>query len=700
MYLVISEKPSVAQSIGKVLGAYKKEQGYLSGRDCIISWCLGHLAEYAMPESYDEAYKKWSFEDLPILPEKWKLELDPDKKKQFTVLKKLLSRTDLDYVVNACDAGREGELIFKRVYDLSESRIPVKRLWISSMEDTAVKEGFDHLESGAAYQNLADASVCRAQADWLIGINATRAYTTTYFHRLIVGRVQTPTLAMIVKRDQEIADFQKEQYFVTHLLSEELDAVSMHFKDQEEAEALADKCRGKEAVVCSVKKEEKSVPAPKLFDLTSLQREANRMFGYTAKQTLEAAQSLYEKKLMTYPRTDSRYLTEDMEETVIKVSEVLTGILPYLPVGEELLAWRNLFNNKEVTDHHAIIPTLEIAEADFQELPEMEKRILGMVASRLMEAAMPKQIYLSVKAEIKCEGDLFTASGRQVLDWGWKVADKALREFLRAEDEKETAADSAEFPELKEGQTLRGVSTKMTRHWTKPPAHYTEDSLLSAMEQAGRKELEEGVERKGLGTPATRASIIEKLISSGYAVRKKKQILATEAGIEMISLMPEYLVSAKMTADWENRLLAMERGEEQADVFMEDIVHLLHEMLTQCKVIPAKERQKFAETSRREIGRCPMCGSSVYEGKSNYYCSSRTCSFALWKENRYLTSMKKNISRKMAEELLKRGRSYGKDFYSAKTGKMFAADLIMDVAPDGRVSFRMEFPQSDKRKRE
>ena len=699
MYLVISEKPSVAQTISKVLGAYQREDGYLSGRDCIVSWCLGHLAEYAMPEAYDEGYGKWRFDDLPLIPGDWKLEVAQDKKAQFMVLKKLLSRDDLDYVVNACDAGREGELIFKRVYDLTKSRIPVKRLWISSMEDRAIRAGFAHLKNGAEYQNLADASVCRAQADWLIGINATRAYTTTYSHRLVVGQVQTPTLAMLVRREREITDFKKEQYYIVHLQVDGIDALSEHISEQREAERIAESCRGKEARVLSVQKEKKALAPPKLYDLTTLQREANRMFGFTAKQTLELAQSLYEKKLLTYPRTDSQYLTEDMENTAEEIAAALPKVLPYLGGMDISCEWDRIMDNRKVSDHHAIIPTLEIAKADIRELPDNERKILLMAASRLLCAAAPKHQYLAVKAVLESGEDQFNATGKSVLEDGWKALDENLKEFLQAEDEadKEASEDRKEssLPELSEGQIFEEAMTKVTQYWTKPPAPYTEDSLLAAMEQAGKKEMEEGVERKGLGTPATRASIIEKLVSSGYAVRRKKQILATEAGSEMIALMPPYLTSSRLTAEWENRLLAMERGEETVDAFMGDIVHLLDRMLAECREIPEEKTHQFAaeKSGRREVGKCPVCQEPVYEGRESFYCGNRDCSFRLWKENRYLSSMKKSISRIMAEELLSKGKCHEKDFYSARTGKTFAADLILEVRPDGRVSFRMEFPK-------
>ena len=682
MYLVISEKPSVAQSIAKVIGAYKKEDGYLSGRDCLVSWCLGHLAEYAMPESYDEKYRVWNFDDLPIVPDKWKLEVAKDKRAQYSVLKKLLTRNDIEYVVNACDAGREGELIFKRVYDLAGCHIPVKRLWISSMEDKAIQDGFSHLRNGEEYKNLAAASVCRAQADWLVGMNATRAYTKTYNQRLTVGRVQTPTLAMLVERQEEIERFKKEQYFVAHIQTDDLDAVSGHIANREDAENIADLCDGKRATVRTIKKEPKSVKPPKLYDLTTLQREANRLFGFTAKQTLDCAQSLYEKKLITYPRTDSQYLTEDMEQSAAGIITMLKSKLPFLYDNNFPFNVKPVLNGKKVSDHHAIITTAEFEKVKEGSLPEEEWKILMMVAARLICATAEKYQYISVKAELDCCGNTFTITGRTVTSPGWRVCEDAMKNYFRADEDKEESEDSVSIPELSEGQILVGVKGRVTEHWTQPPKAYTEDSLLAAMERAGNADMDDEVERKGLGTPTTRASIIEKLISSGYAERKKRQIVATEGGAKMTALMPDYLKSAQMTADWENRLLRMERGEATAEDFMKDIYDFIDRILVSCKEIPEEMRKRYAENTlyqKDEIGKCPVCCGTVVEGKSNFRCTNRDCSFALWKETRFLSSMKKTISKKMAEDLLNKGKTRVKDFFSAKTGKTFEADLLMHV---------------------
>ena len=696
--LVVAEKPSVAQSIAKVIGAYQKQDGYLEGCGYIVSWCLGHLAEYAEPEAYDRRYSKWSFGDLPIIPERWKLEVAKDKAAQFRILKKLMTdfSVPVECVVNACDAGREGEAIFMRVYELAGCRLPVKRLWISSMEDSAILEGFRNLKDGSEYRDLYQASVCRAQADWLVGMNATRAYTKTYDYRLTVGRVQTPTLAMLVQRKQEIETFQKKQYFVAHILSEGLDAVSEHMNDRGRAEEIAAVCKGEIAEVKKVQKEQKTVAPPKLYDLTTLQREANRLFGFTAKQTLDYAQSLYEKKYLTYPRTDSQYLTDDMESTARGMIDILRNLLPFVPNDSFNPDVSKLLNSKRVSDHHAIIPTAEIANADMTGLPDGEKKILFLSANRLICAAAAKHSYISTKAELFCGGQRFTATGKTIFDEGWKRYEDALKRYLRAEEEQEDSEKQKPLPELSEGQIIPAVDTKVTEHWTKPPAPYTEDSLLAAMERAGNFEMDDEVERKGLGTPATRAGIIEKLVSGGYAIRKKKQIIATDAGMTLISVMPEYLTSAQMTADWENKLLLMEQGKVAPHEFMEGIYALINTVLEGCRKLPETERRRFSETKVRkkndDIGICPVCGNPAREGKKNFYCTNRDCSFSLWKENRYLSSMRKNIDKKMAADLLSKGRTHVKDLYSAKTGKNFAADLVMEVSADGKTSFHLDFP--------
>ena len=691
MYLVIGEKPSVAQALAKVLGAASRKDGYLEGNGVVVSWCLGHLAEYDPPEAYGEQYQKWDFSDLPILPASWRLSVSTEKRKQFEVLKKLLNRSDMEYVVNGCDAGREGELIFKRVYDLSGSRLPVKRLWISSMEDAAIREGFARLCDGRDYENLCHAAVCRAQADWLVGMNATRAFTTRYFHKLTVGRVQTPTLAMLVKRQEQINGYRKEAYFRAALTGFGLTVVSDDMKDEAECDALAERCQGKSAVVSKVEKLKQRTAPPKLYDLTTLQREANRFFGYTAQETLKELQELYEAKLVTYPRTDSQYITEDMEGSVAGMVEALPQAFPFLPAAAIGRNIGRTINNAKVSDHHAILPTGAAFEQGLGALTEKQRNIFSMIAQRLAQAVSEDCLYEETKVEVLCEGSKFTAKGKTILQEGFKQIEAAFKNLQKEKPEPEAKDGRDMIPEgLNEAMIMPHVSAAKQRHFTTPPRPYTEDTLLSAMETAGNKDFEKETEKKGLGTPATRASIIEKLVSSGYAMRKGKQLLPTEGGTALISVMPEYLKSAALTAEWENKLLLMEKGLLGGHEFLQGISGMIGQMLEDLKNLPPQEQNRFHP--KEEIGTCPVCHSPVYEGKKNFYCSNRECGFALWRENRYLAGMKKQIDKRMAQELLSAGRTHVTDFYSQKTGKNFTADLLMDVS-DGRANFKLEFPK-------
>ena len=694
MFLVIAEKPSVSQSIARILSATEREDGYLSGKDCIVSWCLGHLAEYVSPDYYDSRYGKWEFADLPIVPEKWELSVAKDKKKQFAVLKKLLNRSDLDYVVNACDAGREGELIFKRVYDLSGSKIPVRRLWISSMEDSAIREGFANLKDGEEYKNLCEASICRAKADWLIGMNATRAFTTKYYKRLTVGRVQTPTLAMLVERQDAIDGFVKEAYYKVAVEGDGIRAVSESMKDEAEGIALAEKCNGKTAVIRKVEKIQKKNQPPKLYDLTTLQREANRFFGYTAQETLRELQELYEAKLVTYPRTDSQYITADMEQTALELLELLPELLPFLQgesIGKNV---GRIINNGKVSDHHALLPTKEALGQDFEELSERQRNIFRLIGQRLAQAVSEECIYEETAVMVLCEGHKFSAKGKAIVQSGFKKIEEVFRKSVQKgkQGDKDKAENTASIPEgLQEGMEIAEVRAENSKHYTAPPKPYSEDTLLAAMERAGNQDFDEDTEKKGLGTPATRASILEKLVSSGYAKRSGKQILPTADGKELIAVLPDYLKSAAMTAEWENKLLLMERGQMDSHKFLQEITDLIDTMIAGCSAISGEEQNRFRQ--RESVGICPVCGNPVYEGKKNFYCSSRECSFSLWKENRYLSSMKKLVDKKMAMDLLAKGRTHVKDLYSQKTGKTFAADLLMKVE-DGRANFSLEFPKN------
>ena len=674
-YLVIAEKPSVSKSIAKVIGAYRQEDGYLEGGDCVVSWCLGHLAEYAAPEHYDERYENWRFEDLPILPAEWKLLVHSTKKPQFNVLRKLLRSKKFDYVVNACDAGREGEAIFRRVYALAGSKLPIKRLWISSMEDAAIQQGFENLKDGAAYDNLFAASECRAKADWLIGINGTRAFTKKYGRKQTIGRVQTPTLAMLTERQTKIQNFVKEPYYKVELSGAGVVAASEQMAQGQDADTMRAACDGQCAVVGSIERKRVEKKPPKLYDLTTLQREANRYYGLTASQTLQAAQELYEEKLVTYPRTDSQFVTEDMRKTVESLVLALDG---------QTVDVSCVINNSKVTDHHAILPTMQGAKCNKEKLSETKQKILSLIIWKLVQAVQPPFIYEDVLVTVCCQGRNFTAKYKDVLQPGYTAKPVPLVEPEKNKD--------ASLPnDLEQGMVIPVVRAEKKQGLTSPPKVYTEDTLLSAMETAGNKEFEKDTEKKGLGTPATRAAILEKLVSSGYVQRKGKQMIPTEDGVAAIHNIPDYLKSASMTAEWENDLLRMERGEIKPHDFMQGIHGLLDRMLADLRQIPTVAAAPHH--NKVSVGSCPVCGNPVHESKLSFCCADRSCKFALWKESRYLANMRKTLDKKMAVDLLKKGRTHVKDFYSVKKDKTFAADLVMRVE-DGRAQYSLEFPQA------
>ena len=679
-YLVIAEKPSVSKSIAKVIGAYRQEDGYLEGGDCVVSWCLGHLAEYAAPEHYDERYENWRFEDLPILPVEWKLLVHNTKKPQFNVLRKLLRSKKFDYVVNACDAGREGEAIFRRVYALAGSKLPIKRLWISSMEDAAIQQGFENLKDGAAYDNLFAASECRAKADWLIGMNGTRAFTKKYGRKQTIGRVQTPTLAMLTERQAKIQNFVKEPYYKVELSGAGVVAVSEQMAQEQDADTMQAACDGQCAVVGSIERKRVEKKPPKLYDLTTLQREANRYYGLTASQTLQAAQELYEEKLVTYPRTDSQFVTEDMRKTVESLVLALDGTAADVSC---------VINNSKVTDHHAILPTMQSVKCSKEKLSETKQRILSLIIWKLLLAVQPPFIYEDVLVTVCCQGQNFTAKYKEILQPGYTAKPVP---FVEPEKDKVVPLPK----KMEQGMVLPVVRAEKKQGFTSPPKVYTEDTLLSAMETAGNKAFEKDTEKKGLGTPATRAAILEKLVSSGYVQRKGKQMIPTEDGVAAIRNIPDYLKSASMTAEWENDLLRMERGEIKPHDFMQGIHGLIDKMLADLRQIPTVAAAP--NHNKVSVGNCPVCGNPVHESKLSFCCADRSCKFALWKESRYLANMRKTLDKKMAVDLLKKGRTHVKDFYSMKKDKTFAADLVMRVE-DGRAQYSLEFPKAPMKKK-
>lgn len=661
--LVIAEKPSVGMSIASVLGARDRKDGYIEGRDYIVSWGFGHLAELANADTYDEKYAKWRYDDLPIVPANWKYKIPRDKYSQFETLKKLMNRADVSDVINACDAGREGELIFRNIYKMTGCKKPIYRLWISSMEDTAIEQGFHELKDGKEYDNLFAAARCREWADWLVGINATRLFSILYHRTLNVGRVVSPTLALLVQREAEIGAFKPEPFYTAELDFGSFTATSEKFKKKSDADAVIPKA-GEPVVVKSVTSKEKTEKAPALYDLTTLQRDANRQLGYTAQQTLDYVQSLYEKKLCTYPRTDSRYLTDDMADGVNAVVACSVGICDEAAPPEVLS--RQICNSKKVSDHHAIIPTLVAGETDINALPAGEREIIKLIAKQVLRAVCDSFCYRETVAVISCGDRTFTAKGKIIENPGWKIY-----------NEKEQT--DKVLPELADGDELKVANAEIKKGTTKPPAHFTEDSLLSAMEVAGAKDMPDDAERKGLGTPATRAGIIEKLIATGFVERKKAKktvsLVPAHTGVSLITVLPEQLQSPLLTAEWEHKLKMVEHGELGADAFMAEISCMVSDLVKTYSVI--KGAEVLFPSGRDVIGKCPRCGGDVTESKKGFFCESNDCRFGLWRDNKFLTGKKITLTKKMTAALLKDGKIPVKGIFSEKTGKSYDATLVM-----------------------
>ncbi len=688
MKLVIAEKPSVARSIAGVIGAMEKHDGYLQGNGYLVSWCIGHLVSFADAGRYNERFKKWRYEDLPILPKTWQYIIPDEKKQQFDILRSLMERTDVTGLVCATDAGREGELIFRFVYQMAGCEKPFKRLWISSMEDSAIKDGFAHLKSGTDYDPLYQSALCRAKADWLVGINATRLFSVLYHKTLTVGRVQTPTLNLLVERDAKITNFKKEKYHIVHIGVGGADAVSSRFSDAAEANIIKAACAGAQAVCASVTREKKTEQPPKLYDLTTLQREANRLFGFTAKQTLDYAQSLYEKKLLTYPRTDSQYLTDDMLPVVENLVSGLWKLVPFAKGLNISPQFDRILNSKNVSDHHAIIPTAEFVKQGFDGLAESERKLLSLICCKVLCAVAGPYVYEAVTATFTCAGKEFTAKGRTVLSPGWKEIDRRFRSSLKT-DSDEDAEAVRELPELKEGQTFADVAASVTEHFTTPPKPYTEDTLLSAMERAGAEDMPEDAERKGLGTPATRAAILEKLVQMGFIQRKGRQLIPTKDGINLAVVLPEALTSPQLTAEWESRLTEIAKGQADPDEFMAGIEAMTQELVKTYSCI-SEDKQKLFQAERVAIGMCPRCGEAVYEGRKNYYCGNRACQFVMWKNDRFFEERKKAFTPKIAAALLKDGKAKVKALYSMKTGKTYDGTVLLADTGGKYVNYRVE----------
>ena len=677
--LVIAEKPSVGMSIAAVLGAKDRKDGYIEGNDYIVSWGFGHLAELASADTYDEKYAKWRYDDLPIVPADWKYKIPRDKYSQFETLKKLMHRADVSDIINACDAGREGELIFRNIYKMTGCKKPIYRLWISSMEDEAIRQGFRELKEGKEYDNLFAAARCREWADWLVGINATRLFSVLYHRTLNVGRVVSPTLALLVQREAEIGAFKPEPFYTAELNLGTFTAVSEKFKIKSEAEAVIPNA-SEPVVVKSATSKEKSEKAPALYDLTTLQRDANRQLGYTAQQTLDYVQSLYEKKLCTYPRTDSRYLTDDMADGVNAVVICSAGICGVSAPAAILP--RQICNSKNVSDHHAIIPTAAASKSDIAILPAGEREIITLIAKQVLRAVSEPYRFRETVAVLCCGDNTFTAKGKIVENIGWK-----------AYNEKEQS--DKVLPELADGDELKVNASEIKEGTTKPPSHFTEDSLLSAMEVAGAKEMPDDAERKGLGTPATRAGIIEKLIATGFVERKKAKktmnLIPASTGVSLITVLPEQLQSPLLTAEWEHKLKMVEHGEMDADAFMAEISLMVSELVKTYSVI--KGAEVLFPSGRDVVGRCPRCGGNVTESKKGFFCETNDCRFGLWRDNKFLTAKKITLSKKMAATLLDDGKIFVKGMFSEKTGKSYDATLVM--SDDGtKTVYGLDFGKS------
>ena len=687
MKLVICEKPSVAKAVASALGVTSRADGYFEGGGWLISWCIGHLVGLADAAAYDDRYKKWRYEDLPILPNPFRYVVSEEKAAQFHILRSLMERPDVTELVNACDAGREGELIFRLVYEAAGCSKPFSRLWISSMEDAAIREGFADLRPGADFDSLYQSALCRQKADWLIGINASRLFSVLYHRTLNIGRVQMPTLAMLADRDSKIVLFRKEKYHHVRLALDGAEAVSDRIVSLEDAQAIRDACDGQRAVCVSLVREKKTEKPPKLYDLTTLQREANRVFGYTAKQTLDYAQSLYEKKLLTYPRTDSRYLTGDMAETASVVLHLVARVPPFDACPEFFPDVLALVNDKAVSDHHALIPTLELEKADVPGLPVGERNILLLACCKLLCAAAEPFVYEVVTAAFECGGYTFTAKGKQVLSQGWRAIQEVFRSSLKEKPEDEDAEGI--LPALTEGQVFEPVAASITEHFTSPPKPYTEDTLLSAMENAGKEDMPDEAERRGLGTPATRAAIIEKLVSGGFVERKGKNLIPTKAGVNLVTVLPELLTSPKLTADWEQRLNEVAKGQASPEDFMDGIEAMAAELVRKYSHI-SEDGQKLFQPEKETVGLCPRCGKPVYEGKKNFACSDRACQFVMWKDDRFFEQRGKVLTAKIAAALLKDGRAKVKGLRSMKTGKTYDGTVLLADTGRKYVNYRME----------
>ena len=703
MKLIIAEKKSVGEAIAAAIGVKEKQKGYMEGLNAIVSWCIGHVVELAPPSAYNERFHIWRWDDLPILPEQWLYTVRGHVQEQYKVLAELMNRPDVDTIVCATDAGREGELIFRLLYEKVGCQKPVQRLWISSMSEEAIRQGFQRMRPSQDYDRLYTAALCRQKADWMIGINASRIFSLLYSITLVVGRVMTPTLAMIVEREKTISHFVPERFYTVDLRCGFV-AGSQRMNSKEEAERIAAMCQYKTATVQHIEKKKHTEKPPRLYDLTALQREANRLFGYSAQQTLDYTQELYEKKYVTYPRTDSRFLTSDMEGILPDLVHSVAGSFLFTSGVNHPVHPAQVIDDEKVSDHHAIIPTFDMARADLTSLPAGQMDILQMIVIRLLAAVGEDHEYEDTTITVSCEGTEFTAHEKKVTKMGWKIPEALFQGSLGGRAVQEKAEESYRIPDLKEGQQLKPVMAMVREGKTTPPQHFTEGTLLAAMETAGVEDMPEDAERKGLGTPATRAGIIESLVKEEQVERKghgkAKYLIPTKLGQGLIQIVPEMFKSPTMTAEWEQRLKAIEEGREDPDAFLRDVDQMLRKMYETEETKPGME--PYFDVNYDSIGICPHCGNKVREiGKLHLWkCQNPRCHFTLWQHSRFFEKLGVEITKEIATSLVQTHQVTLHKLRSKKTGREYDAVILLDTDELGNAKFSMTFPTKKDKERE
>ena len=697
MELIIAEKPSVGRTIAAVLGVTETKDGYMQGKGMIVTWCIGHLVELAVPEEYNKDYAHWRQKDLPIIPVQWKYTVSKDSAKQYHIVTALMNDDQVHGIICATDAGREGELIFRLVYQMAGCRKPVRRLWISSLEEEAIRDGFRSMKPMAAYDNLYAAALCRAQADWLIGMNATRHYSLLYGPTLHIGRVMSPTLVMLAQREAAIDDFESETFYTVKLdLGHGVIAHSERMKDLNQARTLMDACNQDSAVIRRIEHKQRTENPPLLYDLTTLQRDANRYLGYTAQQTLEYAQSLYEKRLLTYPRTDSRYLTHDMEPKLGELASRVAAALPFAAGLEIAGQTGRVINDQKVSDHHAMIPTASMPTSggEISALIQDIRELLYLVSVRLLCALDSPCVYDETVITLECAGAEFTIRGKQIAQMGWQRIWQAFKGSLAGRVSKEETEASAVIPDgIAEGTVFTTPRAELTEGKTTPPVHHSEDTILHAMETAGVDDMPEDAGHKGIGTPATRATILEKLLETKLVERtgerRKRVLIPTTKGKALASVLPERLCSPQLTADWEQRLKRIEKGEEKASDFMRDIEAYVRE-LTQDNTRADRADSLFVPM-RQKICACPKCGAAITDRPKGFMCENRVCGFALWKNGGIMKGAEHPLTAGDVKELIEKGSIVKKGLLSSKSHIKYDATLHLDYREDGSAFLRPTF---------